>query len=71
MLGSPYPQSNNVAEETLGVSALEVLTRVSLLMPAFSLLGAPASLTAHLHRPKNALLPDDPDKSGSNLQLRH
>ncbi len=56
-LGSPNPQSNNVAVETLDVSALRILIGVSLLMPAFSLVNAPASLTANLHRPHNALLP--------------
>ena len=45
MLGSPNPQTNNVAEETLDISMSEVLTLISLLMPAFSLLAAPAWLT--------------------------
>ncbi len=44
MLGSPNPQTNNVAEETLDISMSEVLTLISLLMPAFSLLIAPAIL---------------------------
>ena len=59
MLGSPNPQTNNVAEETLDISVGQILTALSLLMSAFSLVGAPANLTVHLHRPNNALLPDD------------
>lgn len=54
MLGSPNPQTNNVAEETLDISTSEVLTLISLLMPAFSLLNAPAILigppSLHLER---------------------
>ena len=45
MLGSPNPQLNNVAEESLDISTSRVLTGISLLMPAFSLLIAPAWLT--------------------------
>ena len=45
MLGSPNPQLNNVAEESLDISTSRVLTGISLLMPAFSLLTAPAWLT--------------------------
>ena len=45
MLGSPNPQSNNVAEETLGFSVFRILTGISLLMPAFSLLTAPVWFT--------------------------
>ena len=45
MLGSPNPQSNNVAEETLGFSVFRILTGISLLMPAFSLLTAPLRFT--------------------------
>ena len=57
MLGSPNPQTNNVAEETLDVSAFRILTGISLLMPAFSLLTAPHRLSPQLHRCQNALLP--------------
>ena len=51
VLGSTNPQTNNVAEETLDISAWQILTAISLLMPAFSLLTAPpvcfrASFTA-------------------------
>ena len=41
MLGSPNPQTNNVAEETLDISTWQILTAISLLMPAFSLLATP------------------------------
>lgn len=58
MLGSPNPQMNNIAEETLDISTSEVLTLISLLMPAFSLLVAPAKLSPDLHRYQNALLPN-------------
>ena len=51
MLGSPNPQTNNVAEETLDISVWQILTAISLLMSAFSLLGAPAFLPVDLHRP--------------------
>lgn len=56
VLGSPNPRTNNVAEETLDISTWQILTAISLLMPAFSLVVAPASLTAHLLRSHNALL---------------
>ena len=56
MLGSPYPRTNNVAEETLDISTWQILTAISLLMSAFSLVAAPALLTLDLHRNYNALL---------------
>ena len=59
-LGADSPHVDKRCVGNLGYSALGILTLVSLLIPAFSLLYAPASLTTHLHRIQNAPLPPRP-----------
>lgn len=51
------PQPIDVAEETLGIRNLGFSPRESLLLPAFSLVTAPQSLTVLLHCCYNAPLP--------------
>ena len=56
-LGLPHPLLIAIAEETLDFRRPEFSSGLWLLMPAFSLPCAPASLTTHLHCTRNAPLP--------------
>jgi hypothetical protein len=67
-LGPTDPMPSNVASETLGISAGAFFTRLSLLVPAFSLLRTPTVLTVCLCRAQNAPLLLCPQ--GQNPRLR-
>ena len=56
-LGPDLPRADQLYSGTLGYSAERILTFLSLLIPAFSLLNAPRLLPVPLRRIKNAPLP--------------
>ena len=58
-LGPDLPRADQLYSGNLRYSAEKILTSLSLLIPAFSLLNAPLLLTVQLRRLKNAPLPID------------
>ena len=56
-LGPDLPRADQLYSGNLGYSAWRILTSISLLIPAFSLLNTPHLLTVMLRSPKNAPLP--------------
>ena len=56
-LGPDLPRADQLYSGNLGYSAARILTLLSLLIPAFSLLSSPHPLPVMLHSPKNAPLP--------------
>ena len=62
-LGPDLPRADQLYPGNLGYSALKILTSISLLIPAFSLLNSPQCLPALLHSVKNAPLPTFPFRS--------
>ena len=58
-LGPDLPRADQLYSGNLGYSAGRILTFLSLLIPAFSLLNTPLLLTVQLRRGKNAPLPID------------
>ena len=56
-LGPDLPRADQLYSGNLGYSAARILTLLSLLIPAFSLLSGPHPLTVMLRSPKNAPLP--------------
>ena len=58
-LGPDLPRADQLYSGNLGYSAGRILTFLSLLIPAFSLLSTPQLLPVLLRRPKNAPLPID------------
>ena len=56
-LGPDFPRADQLYSGNLRYSALKILTLISLLIPAFSLLAPPLLLTVQLRRVKNAPLP--------------
>ena len=56
-LGPDLPRADQLYSGNLGYSAERILTSLSLLIPAFSLLSTPRLLPVPLRRPKNAPLP--------------
>ena len=56
-LGPDLPRADQLYSGNLGYSAARILTLLSLLIPAFSLLSSPHPLTVMLRSPKNAPLP--------------
>ena len=56
-LGPDLPRADQLYPGNLRYSAWRILTSISLLIPAFSLLNAPRLLPVSLRRPKNAPLP--------------
>ena len=56
-LGPDLPRADQLYSGNLGYSAGKILTSLSLLIPAFSLLKSPLLLTVQLRRLKNAPLP--------------
>ena len=56
-LGPDFPRADQLYPGNLGYSAVRILTLLSLLIPAFSLLYSPHALPFMLHPVKNALLP--------------
>ena len=56
-LGPDLPRADQLYSGNLRYSAWKILTSISLLIPAFSLLNAPHVLTVMLQRIKNAPLP--------------
>ena len=56
-LGPDLPRADQLYSGNLGYSAGRILTFLSLLIPAFSLLTAPLLLSVQLRRGKNAPLP--------------
>ena len=59
-LGPDLPRADQLYSGNLGYSAGRILTFLSLLIPAFSLLNSPLLLTVQLLRFKNAPLPMSP-----------
>ena len=56
-LGPDLPRADQLYSGNLGYSAARILTLLSLLIPAFSLLSSPHPLPVMLRSPKNAPLP--------------
>ena len=56
-LGPDLPREDQLYPGNLGYSAVRILTSLSLLIPAFSLLITPLLLPVQLRRDKNAPLP--------------
>ena len=56
-LGPDFPRADQLYSGNLGYSAGRILTFLSLLIPAFSLLSTPQLLPVLLHRANNAPLP--------------
>ena len=56
-LGPDLPRADQLYSGNLGYSAARILTLLSLLIPAFSLLSSPHPLPVMLPSPKNAPLP--------------
>ena len=56
-LGPDFPRADQLYSGNLRYSALKILTLISLLIPAFSLLVPPLLLSVLLHPAKNAPLP--------------
>ena len=56
-LGPDLPRADQLYSGNLGYSAARILTLLSLLIPAFSLLSSPHPLSVMLRSPKNAPLP--------------
>ena len=56
-LGPDLPRADQLYPGNLGYSAVRILTSLSLLIPAFSLLNCPLLLTVQLRPVKNAPLP--------------
>ena len=56
-LGPDLPRADQLYPGNLGYSAGRILTFLSLLIPAFSLLNSPLLFTVQLHRVNNAPLP--------------
>ena len=56
-LGPDLPRADQLYPGNLGYSAVRILTLLSLLIPAFSLLNTPRLLPVPLHRVNNAPLP--------------
>ena len=56
-LGPDSPRADQLYPGNLGYSAARILTLLSLLIPAFSLLSSPHPLPVMLRSPKNAPLP--------------
>ena len=56
-LGPDLPRADQLYSGNLGYSAVRILTLLSLLIPAFSLLNSPLLLTVQLRRVNNAPLP--------------
>ena len=56
-LGPDFPRADQLYPGNLGYSAVRILTLLSLLIPAFSLLKSPQLLTVLLRSFKNAPLP--------------
>ena len=56
-LGPDLPRADQLYPGNLRYSALKILTSISLLIPAFSLLSSPHPLPVMLPSPKNAPLP--------------
>ena len=56
-LGPDLPRADQLYPGNLGYSAARILTLLSLLIPAFSLLSGPHPLPVMLRSPKNAPLP--------------
>ena len=56
-LGPDLPRADQLYSGNLGYSAERILTSLSLLIPAFSLLRSPQLLSVLLHPAKNAPLP--------------
>ena len=56
-LGPDLPRADQLYSGNLGYSAARILTLLSLLIPAFSLLSGPHPLPVMLRSPKNAPLP--------------
>ena len=57
-LGPDLPRADQLYPGILGYSAWRIPTSISLLIPAFSLLNTPRSLTETLRRVKTAPLPN-------------
>ena len=70
-LGPPNPWMIVIAKETLGFRCAGISPALWLLMPTFSLLSAPASLTTHLYRKEDAPLPRAPSELGAQPYLRY
>ena len=66
-LGPPNPWLITIAKETSGFRCRGISSRLRLLMPTFSLLSAPPSVTFRLHCAKNAPLPLPPQLAGLAL----
>ena len=64
-LGPDLPRADQLYPGNLRYSAWRILTSISLLIPAFSLLNAPRLLPVTLLRPKNAPLPIINDSTAS------
>ena len=56
-LGPDLPRADQLYSGNLGYSAVRILTLLSLLIPAFSLLKSPRLFSVPLHPSKNAPLP--------------
>ena len=59
-LGPDLPRADQLYSGNLGYSAGKILTSLSLLIPAFSLLKSPLLFSVQLRRLKNAPLPQHP-----------
>ena len=68
-LGPDLPRADQLYPGNLRYSAVRILTLLSLLIPAFSLLRTPLLLTVQLRRAKNAPLPMINHSSASVLCL--
>ena len=66
-LGPDLPRADQLYPGNLGYPAVRILTLLSLLIPAFSLLNAPPLLPVRLPCPKNAPLPMISHSSASVL----
>ena len=66
-LGPDLPRADQLYSGNLRYSALKILTLISLLIPAFSLLSSPPFLTVWVHPAYNAPLPILTDSSASVL----
>ena len=65
-LGPDFPRADQLYPGNLGYSAVRILTLLSLLIPAFSLLKSPQLLTVLLRSFKNA-----PDRKSTRLNSSH
>ena len=66
-LGPDLPRADQLYSGNLGYSAWRILTSISLLIPAFSLLNTPLLLSVQLRSVKNAPLPIVLDNSTASV----